>query len=37
MQEEGFPVLVLESDLQSFSRGQLRTRLQAFLETIRGV
>jgi benzoyl-CoA reductase/2-hydroxyglutaryl-CoA dehydratase subunit BcrC/BadD/HgdB len=31
------PSLVLESELQSFSRGQLRTRLQAFLETITGV
>ena len=29
--------LVLESELQSFSRGQLRTRLQAFIETISGV
>ena len=28
------PSLVLESELQSFSRGQLRTRLQAFIETI---
>jgi bcr-type benzoyl-CoA reductase subunit C len=37
MREEGIPTLVLESDLQSFSRGQLRTRLQAFLETIRGI
>ncbi len=37
LRDEGIPVLVLESDLQSFSRGQLRTRLQAFLETIRGV
>jgi len=38
LQEElGVPSLVLESELQSFSRGQLRTRLQAFLETIRGV
>lgn len=31
------PSLVLESELQSFSRGQLRTRLQAFIETITGV
>ncbi len=31
------PSLVLESELQSFSRGQLRTRLQAFIETISGV
>jgi len=30
--EMGVPSLVLESELQSFSRGQLRTRLQAFLE-----
>jgi bcr-type benzoyl-CoA reductase subunit C len=38
LQEElGVPSLVLESELQSFSRGQLRTRLQAFIETIRGV
>lgn len=38
LQEElGVPSLVLESELQSFSRGQLRTRLQAFLETIRGI
>ncbi len=36
-EEAGVPSLVLESELQSFSRGQLRTRLQAFLETIRGV
>ncbi|MBC7254277.1 MAG: 2-hydroxyacyl-CoA dehydratase [Actinobacteria bacterium] len=36
-EELGIPSLVLESELQSFSRGQLRTRLQAFLETIRGV
>ncbi len=35
--EEGIPSLLLESELQSFSRGQLRTRLQAFLETLRGV
>ncbi len=35
--EEGIPSLFLESELQSFSRGQLRTRLQAFLETVRGV
>ncbi|MBC7247995.1 MAG: 2-hydroxyacyl-CoA dehydratase [Actinobacteria bacterium] len=35
--ELGVPSLVLESELQSFSRGQLRTRLQAFIETIRGV
>jgi benzoyl-CoA reductase subunit C len=34
---EGIPSLLLESELQSFSRGQLRTRLQAFLEMIRGV
>ncbi len=31
------PSLVLETELQSFSRGQLRTRLQAFIETISGV
>ncbi len=31
------PSLVLETELQSFSRGQLRTRLQAFIETITGV
>jgi bcr-type benzoyl-CoA reductase subunit C len=38
LQEElGIPSLLLESELQSFSRGQLRTRLQAFIETIRGV
>lgn len=37
LQERGVPSLVLESELQSFSRGQLRTRLQAFIETIRGV
>jgi benzoyl-CoA reductase subunit C len=38
LQEElEIPSLVLESELQSFSRGQLRTRLQAFIETIRGV
>ncbi len=29
------PSLVLESELQSFSRGQMRTRLQAFIETLR--
>jgi bcr-type benzoyl-CoA reductase subunit C len=28
------PSLVLESELQSFSRGQMRTRLQAFIETL---
>ncbi len=37
LNDEGIPSLLLESDLQSFSRGQLRTRLQAFLETIRGI
>jgi benzoyl-CoA reductase subunit C len=38
LQEElEVPSLVLESELQSFSRGQMRTRLQAFIETIRGV
>ncbi len=38
LQEElEVPSLVLESELQSFSRGQLRTRLQAFIETITGV
>ncbi|MDY6795385.1 MAG: 2-hydroxyacyl-CoA dehydratase family protein [Actinomycetota bacterium] len=37
LQERDIPSLVLESELQSFSRGQLRTRLQAFMETIRGV
>lgn len=37
LQEKEIPSLVLESELQSFSRGQLRTRLQAFIETIRGV
>lgn len=38
LQEElEVPSLVLESELQSFSRGQLRTRLQAFIETISGV
>ncbi|OFW57486.1 MAG: hypothetical protein A2W01_11370 [Candidatus Solincola sediminis] len=33
--EVGLPSLVLESELQSFSRGQMRTRLQAFIETLR--
>jgi benzoyl-CoA reductase subunit C len=28
------PSLVLESELQSFSKGQMRTRLQAFIETL---
>lgn len=37
LNDEGIPTLLLESDLQSFSRGQLRTRMQAFLETIRGI
>ncbi len=37
LKDAGIPSLLLESDLQSFSRGQLRTRLQAFLETIRGI
>lgn len=38
LQEElDVPSLVIESELQSFSRGQLRTRLQAFIETISGV
>lgn len=38
LQEElGVPSLVLESELQSFSRGQLRTRLQAFIETASGI
>jgi bzd-type benzoyl-CoA reductase N subunit len=37
LREKGVPSLVLESELQSFSRGQLRTRLQAFVETITGV
>ena len=38
LQEElDVPSLVLETELQSFSRGQLRTRLQAFIETIAGV
>ncbi len=37
LKDAGMPSLLLESDLQSFSRGQLRTRLQAFLETIRGI
>lgn len=36
-EEAGVPSLVLETELQSFSRGQLRTRLQAFIETIAGV
>ena len=36
-QELAVPSLVLESELQSFSRGQLRTRQQAFLHTISGV
>jgi benzoyl-CoA reductase subunit C len=35
--ELDMPSLVLETELQSFSRGQLRTRLQAFIETISGV
>jgi len=34
LEEREIPSLVLESELQSFSRGQLRTRLQAFLEII---
>lgn len=34
--ETDIPALVLENELQSFSRGQLRTRLQAFIETIGG-
>ena len=33
-QELELPSLVLESELQSFSRGQMRTRLQAFIETL---
>jgi bzd-type benzoyl-CoA reductase N subunit len=37
MEELEVPSLVLENELQSFSRGQLRTRLQAFIETISGV
>ncbi|MBN2028234.1 MAG: 2-hydroxyacyl-CoA dehydratase [Actinobacteria bacterium] len=38
LQEElEVPSLVLEGELQSFSRGQLRTRLQAFIETISGI
>ncbi len=36
-EEAGIPSVVLETELQSFSRGQLRTRLQAFIETIIGV
>jgi len=37
LQDKEVPSLVLETELQSFSRGQLRTRLQAFVETIRGI
>lgn len=37
LQEREVPSLVLETELQSFSKGQLRTRLQAFIETIQGV
>lgn len=34
LEENGFPVLHLEDDYSVFTIGQLRTRIQAFLETI---
>ncbi|MDO8490963.1 MAG: 2-hydroxyacyl-CoA dehydratase family protein, partial [Dehalococcoidia bacterium] len=34
--EKGIPMLVLESDYDASDRGPLKTRIQAFLETLRG-
>jgi benzoyl-CoA reductase/2-hydroxyglutaryl-CoA dehydratase subunit BcrC/BadD/HgdB len=37
MAERGIPVLVVESDYTTANTGQLRTRLQAFTEIVKGV
>jgi len=37
MREYGIPVLILESDYGSLASGQLKTRIQAFIEILEGV
>lgn len=37
LKEQGIPVLVLEDEYNLATIGQLRTRIQAFLEMIRGI
>ena len=37
MEERGIPFLMLESDYTSADMGQLRTRIEAFFEIVKGV